>query len=69
MSKMFSLDLKRCETYTIEHNGIEVVIEPLNKRQEKKLIDKFTVGRVSVLQTKTKKGFRKKENEKENGKI
>jgi len=65
MSKTFSLDLKKNQIYKVEHNGLEVTIEPLNKRDDKKLTDKFTKGKVSILQSKTKKGFRAKNEDKD----
>ncbi len=61
MSKTFSLDLKQSPEITVEYKGLEVTIKPLDKREDQKLVDKHTKGKISVLQERPKKGFRRKE--------
>jgi len=55
---VFSLDLKTVPVYTISHEGLEVVIQPLNKREDKKLTDQYTKGKMTIIQSRGKRGFR-----------
>jgi hypothetical protein len=57
----FKLDLTSVPEHKVEYNGLEVVVKPLNKREDIKLVEKHTSGKVRVLQGQRKKGFRKKE--------
>ena len=57
----FELNLKESPTHIVEYNGLEVNIQPLNKREDVKLVEKFTSGKIKVLQGQKKKGFQKKE--------
>ncbi len=57
----FQLDLKESPVHVVEYNGLEVKIQPLAKREDIKLVKKFTEGKVKVLQGQKKKGFRTKE--------
>lgn len=57
----FELNLKESPIHTVSYNGLEVKIQPLSKREDIKLVKKFTEGRLTVLQGQKKKGFRDKE--------
>jgi len=57
----FKLDLAKRPIYKVVYGKLEISIQPLNKREDVKLVEKFTKGRLRILQGEKKKGFRKKE--------
>lgn len=57
----FKIDLKSRPVYKVVVGDLEVDIQPLNKREDVKLVESFTKGNVRVLQGSSKRGFRKKE--------
>ena len=69
MTKLFTLDVKESKIYTIEYEGLEVKIKPLSKREEAKLTNEHTKGKVSILQDRQRKGFRRKESERDEIKL
>ncbi len=57
----FKIDLKSRPVYKVVVGDLEIEIQPLNKREDVKLVESFTKGNVRVLQGSSKRGFRKKE--------